>query len=89
MIVDAHTHMQAAIHGVTPDPGRRKMTRLLMWNYELLGFNNPLWSGELPEWGRIIIAMEGQLRISMGCKDNLLRYMDKNGIDSCITPIKG
>ncbi len=88
VIVDSHTHMQAAIDGVTLDPARRKMTRLLMWNYELLGFNNPLWKGEPPEWARIVIAMEGQLRISMGCKENLLRYMDKNGIDrSVVLPI--
>jgi len=88
MIVDAHAHMQAAIYGVTADPQRRKMTRLLVWNYELLGFNNPLWRGSPPEWGRIIIAMEGQLRISQGCRENLLRYMDRNGIDrSVVCPV--
>lgn len=88
MIVDAHTHMQSVIYGVTPDPGRRKMTRLLMWNYELMRFNNPLWKGEPPEWARIVIAMEGQLRISQGCKENLLRHMDGNGIDkSVVCPV--
>ena len=84
MIVDAHTHMEAIIHGVSLDPRRRKMTRLLMWNFELMGFNNPLWRGEPPEWARIVIAMEGQLRISMSSKDNLLRFMDRNGIDRTV-----
>jgi uncharacterized protein len=84
MIVDAHTHMEAIIYGVSPDPERRRMTRLLVWNFELLGFNNPLWRGAPPEWARIIIALEGQLRISMGSKKNLLRYLDKNGIDRCV-----
>ncbi len=88
MIVDAHTHMEAPIYGVTLDPGRRKMTHLLMWSFELLGFNNPLWKGQPPEWARIVIAMEGQLRISQGCKENLLRYMDRNGIDrSVVCPV--
>ncbi|MEW6554771.1 MAG: amidohydrolase family protein [Actinomycetota bacterium] len=88
MIVDAHTHMEATIYGVSPHPERRKMTRLLMRDYELLGFNNPLWRGEPPEWARILIAMEGQLRISMGCKKNLLAYMDRNGIDkSVVCPV--
>ncbi len=88
MIVDAHTHMDAAIYGVTTDSSRRKSTWLLMKNYELLGFNNPLWKGEPPEWARIVIAVEGQLRISMGCKENLLHYMDKNGIDrSVVCPV--
>ncbi len=84
MIVDAHTHMEAIIHGVSLDPRRRKMTRLLMWNFELMGFNNPLWRGEPPEWARIVIAMEGQLRISMSSKDNLLRFMDRYGIDRTV-----
>jgi predicted TIM-barrel fold metal-dependent hydrolase len=88
MIVDSHSHMEAAIYGVTRNPQRRKFTWLLMRNYELLGFNNPLWKGEPPEWARIVIAMEGQLRISMGCKENLLYYMDKNGIDkSVVCPV--
>lgn len=88
MIIDAHTHMQSVINGVTTDPERKKMTRLLMWNYELMGFNNPLWKGAPPEWARIIIAMEGQLRISQGCKDNLLRCMERNGVDrSVVCPV--
>ena len=88
MVVDAHAHLETPIYGVTPDPGRRKMTRLLMWNYELLGFHNPLWKGEPPGPARTLIALENQLRLSMGCKENLLRYMDRNGIDkSIVLPI--
>ncbi len=88
MIVDAHAHLETPIYGVTPDPGRRRMTRLLMWNYELLGFNNPLWRGEPPGPARTLIALENQLRLSMGCRENLLRYMDSNGIDrSIVLPI--
>lgn len=88
MIVDAHAHLEVNIYGVTTRPERRKSTRLLMWNYEVLGFNNPLWRGEPPEWARIIIAMENQMRLSMGCRENLLRYMDANGIDvSVVHPV--
>lgn len=88
MIVDAHAHLETPILGVTPDPGRRKTTRMLMWSYELLGFRNPLWRGEPPEAARRLIAMENQVRLSMGCKENLLRYMDKNGIDkSVVLPV--
>ncbi|MDY6794990.1 MAG: amidohydrolase family protein [Actinomycetota bacterium] len=88
MIVDAHTHMKAVIYGVTTDPKRQKFTWLLMRSYELLGFHNPLWRGDPPEIGRIIVALENQLRLSMGCKENLLRYMDINGIDrSIVCPI--
>lgn len=88
MIVDAHTHIEVPIYGVWPHPERRKMTKLLMWSYELMGFNNPLLKGEPREWARILVAMEGQLRVSMGCKKNLLHYMDKNGIDmSVVCPL--
>jgi uncharacterized protein len=88
MVIDAHAHLEVPIYGVTPDPGRKRMTRLLMWNYELLGFRNPLWRGEPPGPARKIIARENQLRLSMGCKENLLRYMDKNGIDrSVVLPV--
>lgn len=84
MIVDAHSHLEVPIHGVTPDPRRKRFTWLLIRNYELLGFNNPLWKGEPPEWARILIAVENQLRLSMGSKENLLRYMDRNGIDKSV-----
>lgn len=88
MVVDAHAHLETPISGVTPDPGRKRMTKLLIWNYELLGFHNPLWKGEPPGPARALIALENQLRLSMGCKDNLLRYMDKNGIDkSVVLPV--
>jgi len=59
------------------------MTRLLVWNFELLGFNNPLWRGN-PGVGPHHHRLGGQLRISMGSKKNLLRYMDANGIDRCV-----
>ncbi len=88
MVFDAHAHLETPIYGVTPDPGRRGMTRLLMWNYELLGFRNPLWKGEPPGPARALIALENQLRLSMGCRENLLRFMDRNGIDkSVVLPI--
>ncbi|NPV59334.1 MAG: amidohydrolase family protein [Actinobacteria bacterium] len=88
MVIDAHAHLETPIHGVTPDPGRRRMTHLLMWSYEILGFRNPLWKGEPPGPARTLIAMENQLRLSMGCRENLLRYMDKNGIEkSVVLPI--
>ena len=88
LLLPALSLVSTQLPGVTADPARRKMTHLLVWNYELLGFNNPLWRGEPPEWGRIIIALEGQLRISQGCRENLLRYMDRNGIDrSVVCPV--
>ncbi|MBC7229749.1 MAG: amidohydrolase family protein [Actinobacteria bacterium] len=88
LIVDAHAHLETPVLGVTPDPGRRRTTHLLMWSYELLGFRNPLWKGEPPGAARALIAMENQLRLSMGCKKNLLRSMERNGIDrSVVLPI--
>lgn len=92
MIVDAHAHLHTPILGVTPEPERRRMTRLLMWGYEVMRFHNPfrnpLWKGEPPEPARMLIAMENQVRLSMGCKENLLRYMNRNGIDkSVVLPI--
>ncbi len=88
MIVDSHTHMEAPIHGVTLNLRRKRFTWLLMRGFELLGFRNPLWKRKPPEWARILIAMEGQLRVSMGCKENLLYYMDRNGIHrSVVYPV--
>lgn len=84
MVVDAHTHLETPIPGVNPDPGKRRSTHMLMWAYELLGFRNPLWRGEPPEPARILIAAENQLRLSMGSRENLLRTMDKRGIDRAI-----
>jgi predicted TIM-barrel fold metal-dependent hydrolase len=88
VIVDAHAHLEAPIYGVTPDPQRKRMTKLLMWSFEVMGFQNPLWRGEPPGPARIVIAMENQIRLSMGCRENLVRYMDKNGIDkSVVLPV--
>ncbi len=88
MIVDAHCHLQLPIYGVTPDPSRWKFTKLLMWSYELLGYRNPLWRGEPPEPARMLISLENQMRLSMGSREKLLHYMDKNGIDySVVLPI--
>lgn len=88
MIVDSHAHLETAIPGVFTNPDRTSQTYLLMWSYEILGFRNPLWRGSPPAPGRVVIALENQLRLSMGCKKNLLAYMDKNGIDrSVVLPI--
>ncbi len=45
MIVDAHAHLETSIYGVTPDPERKRMPKLLMWSFEVMGFQNPLWRG--------------------------------------------
>ncbi len=88
MIVDAHCHLQMPIHGVTPDASRWKFPRMLIWSFEILGYRNPLWRGEPPEPARMIIALENQLRLSMGSREKLLHYMDANGIDySVVLPI--
>jgi len=59
-----------------------------MWGYEIMGFRNPLWRGEPPGPARALIALENQLRLSMGSRENLLRYMDRNGIErSVVLPI--
>lgn len=84
MVVDAHTHLEVPIPGVTPDPTRRRSTHMLMWAYEVLGFRNPLWRGEPPEPARILIAAESQLRLSMGSRENLLRIMDRRGISRAV-----
>ncbi len=84
MIVDAHTHLELPIPGVTPDPSRRRPTHMLMWAYEVMGFRNPLWRGEPPEPARVLIAAENQLRLSMGSKENLLRIMDRRGISRAV-----
>lgn len=83
-VIDAHAHLELPIPGVTPDPKREKMPRLLIRNYEWLRFHNPLWKGEPPEYARILLALENQLRLSMGCRENLLRYMEKNGIEKSV-----
>lgn len=84
MIVDAHAHLETPIPGMFPDPSRRSPTLLLMRAYELLGFRNPLWRGEPPEPARVLIALENQLRLAMGSRDNLLRVMDRRGIDRAV-----
>ncbi len=88
MIIDAHTHLELPISGVAPDPSRTCSTRLLIWSYEALGFHNPLWRGEPPEPARMLMALENQLRLSMGNRKNLLSTMDRNGIDiSIVLPV--
>ena len=84
MVLDAHTRCETSIHGVSLDPQRRKSARLLMWDYELRGFRNPLWRGEPPEPARMIIRLERQLRMSMGSGENLLPCMERNGIDRSV-----
>ena len=66
MIVDTHAHLELPIYGVTPDPQRRKFTRLLMWSYEVLGFRNPLWRGEPPEPMRQALEAAGRERVFFG-----------------------
>lgn len=84
MVVDAHAHLELPIPGVIPRPERRREPIGLMYAYQALGFRNPLWQGEPPEFARILISAENQIRLSMGSKKNLLERMDHAGIDKSI-----
>ncbi len=88
MIVDAHSHLELPIPGVIPRPERRREPLGLMYTYQVLGFRNPLWRGAPPEWARVLISAENQLRLSMGSKKHLLERMDRAGIDrSVVLPV--
>lgn len=89
MIVDSHSHLDLTLPGMVAHPERKREPMGFMWSYENMGFRNPLWSAEPPETVRILISAEGQIRLSMGCRQNLLSFMDRSGIDrSIVLPVE-
>ncbi len=87
-VIDAHSHFELPIFGVTTNPDRKRQPMGLMWEFELLKFNPVLWPLNGMEPFRMLISVENQFRLSMGCPENLLRFMDKNGIEkSVVLPV--
>jgi predicted TIM-barrel fold metal-dependent hydrolase len=84
MIVDSHSHLDLTLPGMVPHPERKREPLGFIWSYENMGFRNPLWRGEPPEAVRILISAENQVRLSMGCRRNLLSFMDSCGIDRAV-----
>jgi predicted TIM-barrel fold metal-dependent hydrolase len=83
-VIDAHAHLELPIAGVTPHPERKRQPLGIMWEFELLKFNPLLWPLSGIEPFRMIISVENQFRLSMGSPDNLLRFMDRNGIAASV-----
>ncbi len=87
-VIDAHAHLELPIPSVTTSPERKRQPMGIMWEFELLKFNPALWPLSGVEPFRMLISVENQFRLSMGCPENLLLFMDKNGIErSVVLPV--
>ncbi len=87
-VIDAHAHLDLPIPGVTTTPERKRQPMGLMWQFELLKFSPALWPLNGLEPFRTMISVENQFRLSMGCPENLLRFMDRSGIErSVVLPV--
>ncbi|MHB8780317.1 MAG: amidohydrolase family protein [Candidatus Geothermincolia bacterium] len=87
-VIDAHAHLELPIDGLTPQPARKRQPKGFMWQFELLRFNPLLWPLNAMEPFRTFISVENQFRLSMGSPENLLSFMDRNGIGySVVHPV--
>ncbi len=88
-IIDIHTHLELNLPGIPGNTHRKKPPRLFMYLNERLGYNSVLWKkGNYPDFIRMLISMDNQIRLSMASVENLIREMDSNDVSvSIVMPI--
>ncbi len=83
-IIDFHTHIGDIFNGFeTVNPPDEKPFRLFEFLYEKMGFTSPL-PGKQPDWLRVPLVVEIQLRFSWAIQARLLESMEKNGISAAV-----